>query len=76
MRERTYSRSSRTVRNGDGQNVIRRRKFRRNLRAILIRSLRDQLKEIASGLDEKVNIPMVQQQIVLEEIQTDENAVH
>jgi len=34
------------------------------------------LKEIASGLDEKVNIPMVQQQIVLEEIQTDENAVH
>jgi type I restriction enzyme R subunit len=35
--------------------------------------LRDQLKEIASALEEKANIPMVQQQIVLiEEIQTDD----
>ena len=35
--------------------------------------LRDQLKEIASVLEEKANIPMVQQQIVLiEEIQTDD----
>src|SRR5271166_7014937 len=35
--------------------------------------LSNQLKEIASALEEKANIPMVQQQIVLiEEIQTDD----
>jgi type I restriction enzyme R subunit len=35
--------------------------------------LRDQVKQIASALEEKANIPMVQQQIVLiEEIQTDD----
>ena len=35
--------------------------------------LRDQVKEIVSALEEKANIPMVQQQIVLiEEIQTDD----
>ena len=39
----------------------------------LFSRLRDQVKEIASSLEEKSNIPMVQQQLVLiEEIQTDE----